>query len=380
MAAHLLLYAIGVVSAAQLGLVPPLVPTLQRDLGMSLASAGLAVSVVTLIGAVFGLPAGGWSDRIGHAPVPCGSASPSSAGVGRALCRGRKRCDALIGRGLAGVGYLLVVVAGPSLIAATAEPRHHPFTLSLWGTFVPVGIALAGLGTASLMGHWDWRQIFLLDAGLLALALVAAALSIRPPSASQPPAVPASLAMLRPSVPMATAFFCFALLFLAVAGLLPEYLVDRRGLSPAAAGHIAAIVTAFGIAGSLLASEVMRRGVRPGLLAAAGMLSSTAIAALCLSSPLPLSVAVAGFALSFALGGLVPAAAFASVPLVADDARAIGPINGLIAQAGSLGSLAGPPLLAMWAGMAGWSTSAVPLLAIAAVGSGCALAAATRRN
>ena len=55
-----LLYASGVLAAAQLGIVPPLVPELQRDLGLSLATAGMTVSIVTLIGALFGLPAGGW--------------------------------------------------------------------------------------------------------------------------------------------------------------------------------------------------------------------------------------------------------------------------------------------------------------------------------
>ena len=62
-----LLYAIGVLAAGQLGIVPPLVPALQRDLGLSLAGAGMTVSIVTLVGALFGLPAGGWSERVGHA-------------------------------------------------------------------------------------------------------------------------------------------------------------------------------------------------------------------------------------------------------------------------------------------------------------------------
>ena len=121
-----LLYAIGVLAAGQLGIVPPLVPELQRDLGLSLAGAGTAVSVITLVGAVLGLPAGGWSQRIGH-----------GAGARHRSCRSwpspRRLCAAasdaatlLAGRTLAGIGYLLVVVAGPSLMAATAEPRHQP--------------------------------------------------------------------------------------------------------------------------------------------------------------------------------------------------------------------------------------------------------------
>ena len=142
-----LLYAIGVLAAGQLGIVPPLVPELQRDLGLSLAGAGTAVSVITLVGAVLGLPAGGWSQRIGHArALAIGLAIMA---VAAALCAAANDAATLLaGRTLAGIGYLLVVVAGPSLMAATAEPRHQPMTLSLWGTFVPTGIALAGLVAA----------------------------------------------------------------------------------------------------------------------------------------------------------------------------------------------------------------------------------------
>ena len=49
-----LLYAVGVIAAGQLGIVAPLVPALQRDLGLSLALGGMAVSIVTLVGAALG--------------------------------------------------------------------------------------------------------------------------------------------------------------------------------------------------------------------------------------------------------------------------------------------------------------------------------------
>ncbi|MDP1752351.1 MAG: hypothetical protein Q8L22_23110, partial [Reyranella sp.] len=182
------------------------------------------------------------------------------------------------------------------------------------------------------------------------------------------------------SIPLSIAFFCFALLFLALAGLLPAYLVDRRGLAADEAGRLVAIATAFGIAGSLLAGWMMRRGVAPGRLTAAGLIGSAVVAAFAFGMAAPVPLAIAGFTLSFALGGLVPAATFASVPRLAADASAIGPINGLLAQAGSLGSLAGPPLLALWVGWAGWSLAPVLLLAIAAIGAASALAIAAPRS
>jgi MFS family permease len=367
-----LLYAIGVVAAGQLGIAPPLVPALQHDLGLSLTAAGMAVSIVTLVGAVLGLPAGTWCERLGHARAL--RIGILIMAVAAALCAvATDAATLLAARGLAGIGYLLVVVAGPSLMALTAETRHQALCLALWGTFVPTGIALAGLVTATFAAD-GWRLLFALDAILLALAVIVtiAAVPTLPATPGEARSSPAQ--WLRPSGPLAVAFFCFALLFLAIAGLLPAYLVEARALSASEAGRIVAITTAFAIAGSLLAGWLMKRGVAPGRLAATGLAASTLIAALAFNAHIPGPLAIAGFAASFAVGGLVPAATFASVPLVAPNSRAIGPINGLIAQAGSLGSLAGPPALALWVEHTSWALAPVLLLVIAAAGVLAALA------
>ena len=365
-----LLYGIGVLAAGQLGVVPPLVPALQRDLGLSLAVAGTTVSIVTLVGAVLGLLAGGWSERVGHArALRIGILIMASAA---ALCAASDDATTLLAaRGLAGVGYLLVVVAGPSLMASTSEPKHHAFTLSLWATFVPVGMALSGLVASDFADRAGWRMVFAGDAVVLALALIVALIVAlgAVPDLRGPEPGPSTITLrwLGPSVPLSIAFFCFALLFLALAGLLPAYFVERRDLAAAEAGRFVAIATAFGITGSLLAAWMMRRGVSPGRLIAVGLIASAVLATFSFSSKAPVPFSVAGFAVSFAVGGLVPAAAFASVPLIAVDTRAIGPINGLLAQAGGLGSLAGPPLLALWVEWAGWSLAPVLLLAVAAI-------------
>jgi MFS family permease len=373
-----LLYAVGVLAAGQLGIVPPLVPALQRDLGLSLWAAGMAVSIVTLVGAVAGLPAGGWCEAIGHdRALVIGLLIMASAAAVCATAEGAALL--LAARALAGLGYLLVAIAAPSLIAHSAQPRHQPIALSLWGTFVPVGIALAGLAAARFAGSANWRSLFAVDSTLLAFALIVALLSVRRIPLAQRPERSVSWAALGAALPLAAAFFCFALLFLALAGLLPIYLVDGRGLPMADAGRIAAVATAAGIAGSLAAGGLMRRGLSPAMLTAIGLLASAALAALSFSPALPLGLAIAGLAASFAVGGLAPAATFAAVPRIATDARAIGPINGLVAQTGSLGSLAGPPLLALWVEGTSWALAPVLLLAIAAVGAIAAFAVRPQR-
>ncbi|MGZ5913422.1 MAG: MFS transporter [Reyranella sp.] len=366
-----LLYAVGVLAAGQLGIVPPLVPALQRDLGLSLAAAGMTVSIVTLVGALFGLAAGGWCERVGHArALRIGILVMAAAAALCALAGGSSTL--LAARGLAGAGYLLVVVACPSLMVGTGEPRHHAFALSLWGTFVPTGIALSGLAAAAFANGAGWRIIFAVDAVLLALALIAAIIGIAEVRTPLQAARRLSIGMLRAAAPLSLALFCFALIFLALAGLLPAWLADSRGLSAADAGRIVALTSACGILGSLSAGWLMRRGTSPGRLAALGLIASAVISTLSFSAT-SVPLAVAGFALSFAVGGLLPAAVFASVPRVAADKRAIGPVNGLLAQTGSLGSLAGPPALALWVEATDWSLAPMLLLAVAAIGAACAL-------
>lgn len=367
-----LLYAIGVLAAAQMGVVPPLVPSLQHDLGLSLAEAGMAVSIITLMGALFGLPAGRWCDTAGHArALGIGLLIMAAASM---LCAAAQDAMTLLAaRALAGVGYLLVVVAAPSLMAGVAQPRHHAYALSLWGTFVPAGIALGGVVGASFAAA-GWRTLVVIDGAALAVAAVAAFLAVPATAARPPEERPASLEPLAKALPLSFAFFCFALLFLALAGLLPTYLIESRDLATTDAGRLAGIAAGFGIAGSLAAAGILRRGVAPARLIAVGLLSSTALADLSFVGALPVPLAVIGFTLAYALGGVVPAATFASVPTLAGGLGGVGLINGLLAQTGSLGSLAGPPALALWTDWIGWSMAPVLLILVAAAGATAALA------
>jgi len=282
------LYAAGVSAAAQLGLVPPLVPALQRDLSLSLTAIGFCISGVTLTAALFGLCTGVWCERIGHGRALV--LGILVMGLAAALCAAAGGAQALLAaRALAGIGYLLVVIAAPSLMIAVSEPRHRALALSLWGTFVPTGIALAGIATAELADHARWCLAFALDGVVLAAVLLLALGAAQRVDAPPRPVRWTPLTMVRPALPLAVA------------------------------------------------------------------------------PPVPL--AISGLALSFAVGGLIPAAAFASVPRLAADPRAVGPINGLLAQAGSLGSLAGPPALALWVETTSWSWTPVLLLVVAVTGA-----------
>ena len=76
-----------------------------------------AVSIVTLAGAVLGLLAGHWCQRIGHARA-LGIGLPIMAAAAGLCAMADSASLLLLARGLAGWGYLLVAIASPSLPSA----------------------------------------------------------------------------------------------------------------------------------------------------------------------------------------------------------------------------------------------------------------------
>ena len=58
------LFLAGVVSAAQVGKIPGILPLLRTDLELSLFEASWIVSVLTVIGAASGVAIGAFADRI----------------------------------------------------------------------------------------------------------------------------------------------------------------------------------------------------------------------------------------------------------------------------------------------------------------------------
>lgn len=366
----LFIYLCGLVAAGQIGLVPPLLPALQRDLGIALATAGAMTSIVTMVGAVFGVPAGRWTERLGQT---------HALGLGlliMALAAGLcaiapDSMFLLAGRGLAGLGYLLTVIAAPSLMARLSKADDQPIALALWGTFVPAGIAVAQALAGSFANAFGWQGLFWLDAVLLLMLLFCVHAGLPPVRYSfdetPSPVLPREPMALRASL----AFLCFALAFLALAGLLPVYLLEIRQRNPAEAGQITALMTASGILGSLLAGWQMRRGASARALTTLGLIVSGAAPWLIFPAAIPTAVALAAAAATFMAGGVVPAAIFAWVPRLASHPGAIGPLNGLVAQFGSLGSLLGPPLLATWVSALGWSAAPLLLLTVALAGALC---------
>ena len=154
----ILLWFIGVLAAAQLGKMAALMPAIRADLGLSLSSAGLMVSLIEAGGASLGAIAGILAARFsGRAVLAAGSILVATAGLAGAAAPDAALLYAA--RLIESIGYLMVVIAAPSLIAMAAG-RASATALALWSTFVPVGIAagtiLSGLAASLGLGPIKW--------------------------------------------------------------------------------------------------------------------------------------------------------------------------------------------------------------------------------
>jgi MFS family permease len=361
----LLVYGTGVLAAAALGKVAPAVSLLRADLGLSLEAAGWLVSAITAVAALLGTPAGLWVRRRGgRRALLAGLALLAVTGVAGAGAPGAGWM--LVARVAEGIGFLLVVVAAPTLLVQMAARADQPGVLALWGTAIPVGLA-ASAAAGGVLAPLGWRLWLAVPNALAVPAAVASALFV--PADGPAPAGGSAprlrLADLRAPALLAGGFCAAVVIAAAVLGILPVFLEEQRRAGVAAGGTATAVVALCSVLGSLAAGWLLGHGAGLRALAAAGLFMPLA------SWPMVATGGSFGGSVLAAAGlmaanGVVVAGVYAAVPRVTAAPDHLGVVNGLVAQLGSAGTLLGPPLFAWAAAAAGWRVLP-PLVAAFAV-------------
>jgi predicted MFS family arabinose efflux permease len=374
-----LVCAAGVPAAIALGKVGVVGPLMRPDLGLSLPQLGLAVSAITVVAALLGTPAGLWTGGYGpRRTLLAGLAVMTVAAAAGGLAWGLG--PLLAARVVEGVGFLLVVVAAPDLLVQLTRGADRAAALALWGTVIPVGLAVGGVAGGALAPATGWRGWLGLTGVLPALAAVAVAMVI-PPDPARPDGArpPLRLAGLGRTAPLAGGFCGLCLIGIAMVSLLPTFLVGERGTGLGTAGAATAVVAFASVPGSLAASWLLRRGagLRP-LSVVVLVMPLAAVPAFRAGGAL--GVAVAAAAALMLANGVAVAAAFAAVPEVVRDPGQITLAIGLMTQLGSTGTLLGAPLFGGVVDAVDWSAFAPLVLLVTLLTLGMLLAASARRS
>ena len=317
------------------------------------AGIGLIVSIVGIVGLIFGTTAGLLVARIG--PRRAIVAALALGAVVSALQTLPLPYAALIlTRVLEGVSHLAIVVVGPTMIAGLAPPRHQGLAMTLWSSFFGVTYALLAVIGPPLLAEGSITPLFLTHAVWMAvLALILRALlPVDPPAPSltlgsgliaQHAAIYASSRIAAPAL----GFVFYTALYVAVLTLLPPLLPEgQRALAAAGMPLFSiAISLTLGVWGLryLTAVQMVQAGYAMGVLATLLLWVGWGAGDLAL---------IASFLLSGAMG-IVQGASFASIPELNPSADDRARASGAVAQLGNLGTTTGTPLLALMLGAMG---------------------------
>ncbi len=360
----------GIVSAMNIGKLPPALPVLREALGISLVQASYLVSVFQLAGMTLGLFGGLVADRFGPRRVMLfGLGLLALASAGGAFATG---VQGLLGlRALESAGFILAVLPGPALLRRSVPITRLSGALGGWGCYMPTGMATMLWLTPWLLAGPGWPAAWALCA-TLALASLAWIATVVPPD---PPGRRAEQAILRLArdtlrVPgpwwLAACFGLYAAQFIVVFSFLPS-VYQAAGVGAATAGLLSALGVAVNVSGNLSSGLLLTRGLprhRLILLACAVMAVGACVG---FDDRIAFGWRYGAILAFSAAGGLIPGTLFATAPRFAPHAGAVSTTTGLMQQGSAAGQFVAPPLIAalvsasgQWT-VAGWSLAGFAL-------------------
>lgn len=363
-------FAAGLAAGAYICKVPPALPLLRADLGLTLVQSGFIATMFYVMGGVVGVFVGAVVDRYGQKRFALiGLACMCAGGIFGVFSGGY--AGLLASRFVEGIGFMLFTVAGVPLLAGVTRTVDRPMALSLWSAYMPTGGALALVAAPLAPATFGWRSLWL---GIALYTAVVAVLLARLVPTPRFGGGIGSLrlvaeSVVRPgSVALCVVFFCYVGQWTSLMIWLPTFLVDERGIAPASASLVTALFVAINVPGNLAGGWLLKRGVARWLVIASASVAMAATAASALSAGLADPLRLASVFVFSLLGGMIPAAVLGGGPVHARSPQHIGTTQGMIMQGAQLGQFFGPLFVALAAqGLGGWSASLGVMLTFAAI-------------
>lgn len=378
------LFLAGVGAAMHFAVPSSTLAAVTAEFGFGPLGAGLSVSIVAVIGLVFGGSVGVIVSQFGLRRLLLAALLLSAAVVVSLTVVPSGRAFLAL-RALEGVSHLIIVVAAPSLMMAVSLPRDRPMAMAVWATFFAVGYTATDLLNPVLTDAWGWRGLYFAHAAVLAGSAAVVAARCQPDRDRPPVAglfrriVADHIDVYRSAGPMLVAlvFCCHTLMFAA----LLTFLRRRFGELGMAAGSIEpwmSVLALVSIGGSLGAGALLRAGApaRTLLVGGFGTVAIAGTAQLAGAPAVPLAMIAS--VILFVGAGCVQGGTFAMVPAVSPDPHMVALANGAVAQTGNLGAFIGSPAVALLLDRHGWP-GAIAFIAICST-SGIMLTLALARR
>jgi len=361
-------FAGGLIAGAYIGKVPPALPVLRIDFGLTLVQTGYVATMLNVMGGLVGMFAGVFSDRFGHKRIALGGLAFMAAG-GIVGVLAPTYSVLLVSRFLEGAGFIMMTVAGVALVAQAAAGADRQKAMALWTCYMPAGGSLAMLAASLALAVLDWRALWIALSAAAVICFVLVARTV------PPRAVHGSMGLLRLGIESLThpaglllclAFGGYVAQWAAFITWLPTFVVGERGGSTLLGALLTAIWVGINVPGVLLGGWLMTRGApRSKMIVLASAIQALAVAGAFLDLLPDWGRYASCLAFSF-FGGVIPTAVFSGVAALSRSPMHIGTTNGMVMQTSQLTQFASPILVAWIVARSGWAASLPAMLAFAA--------------
>ncbi|MGE0501245.1 MAG: MFS transporter [Rhizobiaceae bacterium] len=362
--AVIMLLITGILAGAELGKIAPLVEWYRTERGFSLVLSGWLTAMIGLFVALAALPAGVAIERIGpRRTVLAGSLALAAGGLALAFLESPSAI--LAARLVEGLGYVILVIALPAVMAAISTPAWRATVLAIWSCFVPVGFGVSDLLAGVMLPEpGPASYLFVLALAYAIAATIGVLLMARVPDVdhrAQAAEAGGSLqgAFTLPVLSIAASFGLWVVMTVSFFSFMPTYVAGAGTVMLMSAGAVALTVPV----GNVVASALVKgRDARFAAgLGAVGLVGTALLAWPAFGDAGPGAMTAAAVAVAI-LGGVTGSALYAAIPLVTPRGGSVAVAIGMVAQAGGIGTVIGPPLAGWvierygWPGFAAFTT------------------------
>jgi len=342
----LLILLFAALIAASHGKSLALVNDVASAFSVSFAQAGWVVSAVAAVAAL-GAPFVGWFvDRIGERrAIAGGLVIAIIAGFSVSLAPDFAALIAL--RVVEGAGYITVVLGSLSLLLKTSSARQHD-ALAIWPVASPIGGAAAVIWVSHIVGTGAWRQVFVVHAALLVVALLFVPLLPAAPTSHRSSASPKDILKIYKSPGLLRLGASLGFLYVLDLGLVAasqSYLAHGRGISPMILGKMFAASVVLMVGCAILTGQLLKRGIAGVWIGLFGALLAIAGTIVVYSPGVPAAVAIVSSVVAGGGGGILTSWLTTRIPSVAPSREQLGTTGGILSQLLYLGMFLGPPVV-----------------------------------
>ncbi|AZV78532.1 MFS transporter [Parasedimentitalea marina] len=349
----LVIWAAGLGGAAQYGKISVVFDRMAELYPQAGGSIGFTVSLVGLLGILFGVIAGMFVGAIGYRRT-----------LVWALCVGAAMSALqaihlpfpafLATRVVEGLSHLGLVVAGPTLIAQVSSEKSRGLAMTLWSTFFGVAFTLLAWLGLPFVDRFGVLSLFGAHAAIMAGLAVMLSVALRNvqvpkrqpvPSLANLPAMHLQIYRSPWMIAPAAGWLFYTSCFVSILTVMPPHIDENLRAFVLGAMPLASITVSMTIGVYLLRVLSAVRLVQIGFLLCTG----GGIWLLLVPGSPAACIALAGAM------GLVQGGSFAMVPQLNETAADRAQSSGAIAQAGNLGNTIGTPIMVTALSVAGYA-------------------------